>query len=67
MFGAKTIPTKLELELIKLRARAERTIDRYRAAKKGSDKQYKRECREEVENVRNLIRNVLKGVKHDKT
>lgn len=49
------------LELTRLRQRIIIAINNDKRARKGSDKTYRRECKQEIENIRNLIGNILRG------
>lgn len=51
------------LGLTKLKLRLQQAIANNERAKKGSDLTYRRECKDELQNVRNLIIKELKGKK----
>ena len=46
-------------KLLKLRARLLEAIEADKRARKGSDKTWKKECKKEIESIRNLIGNML--------
>jgi hypothetical protein len=55
--------SEASLEFIKLKLRMQQAIINDKKAQKGRDLEYRRKCREEIENVRNLINNLLTGEK----